>query len=63
MWMLALSGLSSISAWGSNGLAHIRFRKGWRVQGHSLDGLAFRSQPGVVGSWIGFLFSAHLGCT
>ncbi|KAI9874341.1 MAG: glyceraldehyde-3-phosphate dehydrogenase 1 [Pleopsidium flavum] len=56
-WMLALSGLSSIFTWGSICLAHIRFRKGWRVQGHTLDELAFRSQPGVIGSWIGFLFN------
>jgi yeast amino acid transporter len=53
-WMLALSGLSSIFTWGSICLAHIRFRKAWRVQNHSLDELAFRSQPGVIGSWIGF---------
>jgi amino acid transporter len=53
-WMLALSGLSSIFTWGSVCLCHIRFRKGWHVQGHSLDELAFRSQPGVIGSWIGF---------
>lgn len=56
-WMLALSGLSSIFTWGSICLAHIRFRKGWRVQGHTLDELAFRSQPGVIGSWIGFIFN------
>ncbi|KAF1987711.1 amino acid permease [Aulographum hederae CBS 113979] len=56
-WMLALSGLSSIFTWGSICLAHIRFRKGWKVQGHSLDELAFRSQPGLIGSWIGFLFN------
>ena len=53
-WMIALSGLSSIFTWASICLAHIRFRKGWRVQGHELDELAFRSQAGVVGSWIGF---------
>lgn len=53
-WMLALSGLSSIFTWGSICLAHIRFRKAWRVQGYSLDELAFRSQPGVIGSWLGF---------
>lgn len=52
-WMLALSGLSAIFTWGSICLAHIRFRKGWRVQGHTLDELAFRSQPGLIGSWIG----------
>jgi amino acid transporter len=56
-WMMAISGLSSIFTWGSICLAHIRFRKGWRVQGHSLDELAFRSQPGVVGSYIGFLMN------
>lgn len=56
-WMLALSGLSSIFTWGSICLAHIRFRRAWRLQGHSLDELAFRSQPGVLGSWIGFLFN------
>ncbi|KAI9765855.1 MAG: glyceraldehyde-3-phosphate dehydrogenase 1 [Geoglossum simile] len=53
-WMLALSGLSSIFTWGSICLAHIRFRKAWRVQNHSLDELAFRSQPGIIGSWMGF---------
>jgi amino acid transporter len=56
-WMLALSGLSSILTWGSINLAHIRFRKGWHAQGHTLDELAFRSQPGIVGSWIGFLLN------
>lgn len=56
-WMLALSGLSSIFTWGSICLAHIRFRRAWKIQGRSLDELAFRSQPGVVGSWIGFIFN------
>ncbi|KAL1304970.1 hypothetical protein AAFC00_003876 [Neodothiora populina] len=56
-WMLALSGLSSIFTWGSICLAHIRFRKGWKVQGHSLDELAYRSQPGLIGSWIGFILN------
>lgn len=53
-WLLAISGLSSVLTWGSICLAHIRFRKGWRVQGHSLDELAFRSQAGIWGSWLGF---------
>ncbi|CZT17944.1 probable amino acid transporters [Ramularia collo-cygni] len=57
-WMLALSGLSSIFTWGSICLAHIRFRSGWRKQGHSLDELAFTSQPGLVGSYVGFVFNA-----
>lgn len=56
-WMLAISGLSSIFTWGSICLCHIRFRKAWKVQGRSLDELAFRSQPGVLGSWVGFIFN------
>ena len=53
-WLVATSGLSSIFTWGSICLAHIRFRKAWRQQGHTLDELAFVSQPGVPGSYIGF---------
>ncbi len=57
IWMQALSGLSSIFTWGSICLAHIRFRRAWRLQGHEFSELAFRSQAGVVGSWIGFTFN------
>lgn len=53
-WMLAISGLSSIFTWASICLCHIRFRTGWKKQGHTLDELAFVSQPGIIGSWIGF---------
>jgi amino acid transporter len=27
------------------------------MQGHSLSELAFRSQPGIIGSWVGFAFN------
>ncbi|KAI9375455.1 amino acid permease-domain-containing protein [Aspergillus egyptiacus] len=56
-WMIAISGLSSIFTWGSICLAHIRFRRAWQIQGHSLNELAFRSQPGIMGSWIGLIFN------
>ncbi len=56
-WMLSISGLSSIFTWGSICLAHIRFRRAWHFQGHSLDELAFKSPVGVIGSWIGFVFN------
>ena len=56
-WMLSLSGLSSIFTWGSICLAHIRFRRAWHLQGHSLDELAFKSPVGIIGSWIGFIFN------
>ena len=52
-WLMALSGLSTIFTWGSICVCHIRFRHAWKVQGHSLDELAFLSQPGLVGSWVG----------
>ncbi|KAJ5818004.1 Amino acid permease [Penicillium robsamsonii] len=35
----------------------ILFRRAWKQQGHTLDELAFRSQPGVIGSWIGLIFN------
>lgn len=56
-WLYSLSGLSSIFTWGSVCLAHIRFRRAWKKQGHTLDELAFRSQVGVYGSWVGFLLN------
>lgn len=53
----SLSGLSSIFTWGSICLAHIRYRAGWKAQGHSVKDLTFRSDVGVIGSWIGFLLN------
>lgn len=57
LWMQALSGLSSIFTWGSICLAHIRFRRAWVLQGRSLDDLAFKSQAGVFGSWVGLIIN------
>ncbi|TGO54202.1 hypothetical protein BOTNAR_0275g00130 [Botryotinia narcissicola] len=56
-WLYSLSGLSSLFTWGSICLAHIRFRAAWKAQGHTLDELAFTSQVGIIGSWIGFLLN------
>lgn len=56
-WLYSLSGLSSIFTWASICLAHIRFRSAWKKQGHSLDELAFKSQVGVYGSWVGFILN------
>ena len=53
-WLLSLSGLSYFFVWGSICLAHVRFRRGWMVQGHTLDELPFQAQFGVIGSYIGF---------
>jgi amino acid transporter len=56
-WLLAVSGLSSVFTWGSICLAHIRFRKAWRAKGRGLGELAFRSQVGVAGSWVGLVLN------
>jgi yeast amino acid transporter len=56
-WMLALSGLSSIITWASICACHIRFRQAWKYQGHTLDELPFKSQPGVIGSYCGLGFN------
>ena len=53
-WLLSLSGLSYFFVWGSINLAHIRFRAGWKAQGHTLDELPFQAQFGVGGSYVGF---------
>ncbi|KAE8444313.1 hypothetical protein EG329_000623 [Mollisiaceae sp. DMI_Dod_QoI] len=57
-WLLAISGLSAIFTWLTICLCHIRFRAAWKLAGHTLDELPFRSQPGVLGSWAGVLFNS-----
>ncbi|KAL0576415.1 Amino-acid permease inda1 [Marasmius crinis-equi] len=52
-WLTAISGLSALFTWGSICLCHIRFRKAWVVQGHSLEELPFRAFGGVWSSWFG----------
>jgi amino acid transporter len=52
-WLLAVSGLAVLFTWGSILICHIRFRKAWRVQGHSIDELPFQAMFGVWGSWLG----------
>jgi len=52
-WLLALSGLSYFFVWASICICHIRFRKAWRIQGHTLEELPYQASFGVIGSWIG----------
>ncbi|KAG6864247.1 hypothetical protein C0991_011089 [Blastosporella zonata] len=54
-WLVALSGLSTIFTWMSVLFCHIRFRKAWVRQGHSLEELPFRALGGVWGSWFGII--------
>ncbi|KAL2020528.1 hypothetical protein VTK56DRAFT_8328 [Thermocarpiscus australiensis] len=52
-WLQAISGLAALFTWGSICLAHIRFRKAWARQGHTLDEIPFRALGGVYGSYLG----------
>ncbi|KAJ6258562.1 General amino acid permease [Drechslerella dactyloides] len=52
-WMLSICGLGSFFTWGSICLCHIRFRAAWKAQGNSIDQLAYRSQGGLFGSYLG----------
>lgn len=54
-WLLSLSGLAALFTWGSICLSHIRFRKAWAHQGHTLDEIPFQAIFGVTGSWIGLI--------
>ncbi|CAF1503193.1 unnamed protein product [Didymodactylos carnosus] len=56
-WLMAISGLSGFFTWGSICACHIRFRQGWKHQGHTLDEIPFRSGAGVIGSWIGLILN------
>ncbi|KAH7087396.1 amino-acid permease [Paraphoma chrysanthemicola] len=53
-WLLSLSGITVLFVFGSIAMAHIRFRKAWALNGHSLDELPYRAAFGVWGSWVCF---------
>ncbi|KAG5929792.1 hypothetical protein E4U42_004516 [Claviceps africana] len=52
-WLLAISGLSTVFTWTSICLCHIRFRRAWAHHARHLDEMAYTSQVGVVGSYVG----------
>ncbi|KAK4977351.1 hypothetical protein LTR66_010768 [Elasticomyces elasticus] len=56
-WLLSLSGLANFFIWGSICLSHIRFRRAWKLQGHSLDELPYKASFGVTGSYIGLILN------
>ncbi|KAF8628294.1 hypothetical protein AX17_005997 [Amanita inopinata Kibby_2008] len=53
LWLTALSGLSTLFTWLAICLCHLRFRRAWKVQGHSLEELPYQAFGGVWGSWFG----------
>lgn len=52
-WLLALSGLSTLFSWLAICVTHIRFRRAWKVQGHSVEELPFQALGGIYGSILG----------
>lgn len=52
-WLMALSGLSSIFTWGSINFCLIRFRRALSVRGRDTSEIAFTSQVGVYGAYVG----------
>lgn len=54
-WLLSISALSSIVTWISINWAHVRFRRALSVQSRDTDELAFVSQTGVIGSYLGIV--------
>jgi len=57
-WLLALVSLAALFSWGSICLCHIRFRKAWLRQGHTLKEIPFKAIGGVYGSMLGLLLIA-----
>lgn len=56
-WLLAISGLSTVFTWTSICICHIRFRRAWAARGRSLNEMAYNSQVGVIGSYVGLILN------
>lgn len=52
LWLLSISGLSTIFTWSMICLSHLRFRKAMHEQEQTLDQLGYRSVTGIYGSYI-----------
>ncbi|AET41576.1 uncharacterized protein Ecym_8297 [Eremothecium cymbalariae DBVPG len=52
IWLLSISGLSTIFTWTTICIAHIRFRDAIKSRGQSLETLGYKSITGVAGSYI-----------
>jgi len=57
-WLLSLSGLIVFFIWGAIGIAYVRFRKAWVLQGRSLDLLPYKAPLGLWGAYIAIALNA-----
>lgn len=42
-YLISISGSATYIAWACVGVVHLRFRKAWKVQGHTIDELPFKA--------------------
>lgn len=61
-WLMALSGLSTLFTWLAICITHIRFRRAWKLQGHSVEELPFKAMGGTFGSWMGASLIVFIIC-
>ncbi|KAL1413313.1 Amino acid permease [Vanrija albida] len=61
-WLMALSGLSTLFTWLAICITHIRFRRAWKLQGHSIEELPFKAMGGTFGSWMGATLIVFIIC-
>ncbi|KAH3680987.1 hypothetical protein WICPIJ_008037 [Wickerhamomyces pijperi] len=55
VWLMSLSGMSTIFTWMSINLSHIRFRRALKVQSIGTDALGYKAPLGVFGSYIALI--------
>ncbi|CDO95251.1 unnamed protein product [Kluyveromyces dobzhanskii CBS 2104] len=60
VWLLSISGLSTVFTWSMICVSHLRFRKALKYQDQSLDQLGYRSPCGEYGSYISLAICAVL---
>lgn len=60
VWLLSISGLSTVFTWSMICISHLRFRSAMKEQDQSLDQLGYKSPCGVYGSYISLVICGVL---
>lgn len=56
-YLVNIIGAGGLITWSIVGITHLRFRKAWRLQGHSPEELPFRAFMFPYGAWIVAIFN------
>ncbi|KAK3054313.1 hypothetical protein LTR09_004581 [Extremus antarcticus] len=59
-YLVNLIGAGGLIVWSVVGITHLRFRKAWRIQGHTPEELPFRAFMFPYGAWIVAIFNPFL---